>query len=101
MTQKKVYWYGIRRIPEDLAIKKFRIAKETATRLYLHKESQTGWDNKTVFFNKISSYEAYYSTREAAVKAKLNLLKKTVKARTEDKMEAVNLLKEFKERENV
>lgn len=100
MTAKKIYWYRIRRVPEDLAIKKFRIVKETATRLYLHKESQTGFDQTTVFFNKVSSYEAYFSTREVAVTAKIRLLKKNLKNATENTVQARNLLKEFREQEN-
>ena len=100
MTARKVYWYGLSRIAQDLKITKLRVAKETDARIYLHKEAQVGLLQSTKFFNKDGNYENWRPTREEAVAMKLHLLKNQAKTATEDAKEIKACLAEFKAQEN-
>ena len=101
MTAKKVYWYGVCGVGTDLKVRKIRISKETATRIYLHKEAQTGWNERTLFHNKFGGYENWFPTRKEAVAKKLKWLKNTVKHSVESLKQAEKLLAEFKAQEDV
>lgn len=95
-TKKKPeVWYGVCHVSQDLKVREIKIIKETATRIYLHEDSQVGWNQKTTYCNKIGGYEYWYPTREEAVKAKLKWLRSHVRGATEGLAWAKENLKKF------
>ena len=101
MTARKIYWYGFCYITQDLKIRKMRVAKETSTRIYLHKESQVGLQQSVKFYNKEGGYVTWFPTREEAVAEKLRVLKAHVRKDAEHAKQTKKCLAEFKEQENV
>ena len=101
MAKKKIIWYGITKVSSDLKIRGIEVERVTESRLYLAdvERGEMNWNRK--FVNKDSSYEAYFETREEAVKDKLKRLKRAVAARGEQLTFSKKLLAEFKEQENV
>ena len=101
MAKKKIIWYGITKVSSDLKIRGVEVERVTESRLYLADVEKGGMNWNRKFVNKDSSYEAYFGTREEAVKDKLKRLKRTVAARGEQLTFSKKLLAEFREQENV
>jgi hypothetical protein len=93
--KKSVTWFGVSHVTEDLKLRTVEIQKETATRIYLAEESQKGWEQCTVFHNKVGTYENWYRTKDDAVKAKLKWLRKNVRESKEQAALAKKNLAEF------
>ena len=98
--KKSKTWYGFKTPRESLRIMEVQVVKETPTRIYLADDEQRDAMWRTKWLNKKSSYELWFPTREEAVKKKLAMLKRQVKAATDTSDKAKACVKLFKEQEN-
>ena len=93
--KKPETWYGVRTITQDLRVSEVKVAKETATRIYLHKDSQIGLLSFTTYLNKLSGYEQWFRDRDKAVATKLKWLRRNLRDAKENSAQAKKNLTEF------